>query len=350
MKNILNNSRVVFKKNQQKKFIDEVCKKLDLNLKQISQKFQISYSAIKKYRREELLIPFHVLKKLCTVSHIDINKMDFVELRKPNWGQVKGGKIGIKGLFAKYDEETINQWRRIGGKNSPIGKNIKQIKIPRKDEFLGEFIGIIIGDGTLTKYFVRISGDKRYDYHFLKTYVYNLVIKLFGIKPTIRFEGNKIYLRINSLNLCKFLNTSFNMPYGDKLKNNMIIPHSVSENKDIVIGCIRGLIDTDGSIAKDGKCLCIRFASYNNNLLDQVRKYGKQLNFISFASDIETGTRSFKKIIRYFKIIGSSNLKHIIRFKEKLENNKLLYVKDILDYYQKYKNTELPFRVRGPVG
>lgn len=350
MKKIPDDSRVVFKKNKQKKFVDKTCKRLNLNLKQISEKLQVSYSAMKKYRREQLLIPYHIIKKLCTLSRTDIDKINFIELKESNWGQRKGGKIGIERLFAKYDDETIRKWRRLGGKNSLIGRNVKQIKTPKKNESLGEFIGIVIGDGTLTKYFVRISGDKRYDHHYLKIYVYNLVIRLFGIKPAIRFEGNKIYLRINSVNLCKFLNTSFNMPYGDKLKNNMIIPHSVLINKDMTIGCIRGLMDTDGSIAKDGRCLCIRFTSHNKNLLSQVAQRGGQLNFISFITDKETGTRSFRKIIRYFEIIGSSNLKHIIRFKEKLKNNKLLYVKNTPDYYRKYRKIELPFRVRGPVG
>ena len=65
-----------------------------------------------------------------------------------------------------------------------MGHNVKKIKIPELDERLAEFIGVYLGDGTLTKYFIRISGDYRYDIPYFN-YLKDLIYKLFGVNATI---------------------------------------------------------------------------------------------------------------------------------------------------------------------
>jgi len=72
--------------------------------------------------------------------------------------------------------------------------NTKEIKIPKEDEKLAEFIGIILGDGNIYSYKkgkkirvynVRIAGDSRNDYEYLTNYVASLSKDLVGLQPRI---------------------------------------------------------------------------------------------------------------------------------------------------------------------
>jgi hypothetical protein len=76
-------------------------------------------------------------------------------------------------LEKKYPTK-IKAWRRLAIINSSH-KKIKKIKIFPLNEKFAEFMGAYLGDGTLTKYFVRISGDYRYDlpyYNYLDKIIF----------------------------------------------------------------------------------------------------------------------------------------------------------------------------------
>ena len=68
--------------------------------------------------------------------------------------------------------------------------------------------------------------------------------------------------------------------------------------------------------------------------------------YISKHED-EIGTNSKEKIVSYFKKVGSSNLRHIVRFYQKIMFNEAVYQNQVLDYYQKdlYRDINLPFKI-----
>jgi hypothetical protein len=86
----------------------------------------------------------------------------------------------------EYRKEMWKKWWEKEGKYRAVPKGFittKQIKIPKKSKILAEFIGILLGDGHISKYQVGItlsSDEKQY-----RGYVAKLVFKLFGITPTI---------------------------------------------------------------------------------------------------------------------------------------------------------------------
>lgn len=244
----------------------------------------------------------------------------------------------------------LKLWSQTGGRKS--GEyNLKNINYPELNEDLAEFIGAHLGDGTMSKYFIKISGDYRYDLSYFN-YLSKIVLKLFGISTSITKEKyrNTAYLTIYSKEVCLFLNKNYYIPFGDKIKNNAIIPERILKNRKLFVACLRGLVDTDGSISRrgrNGSQFCLEFFSQNKKLFDQVNGMGRQLNIFTYSTKNRAGTNKWDNIKRYFKIVGSSNLKHIIRFYTKNYENTTIYLADVPKYLKKdlYINMNLPFKM-----
>lgn len=349
--------RVIFNKGEQREFLNLVKNKLNCpSIRALNQfGFKIPYSTLKDYYRERLSLPKSLFENLCYLSKINFNDLK-VHFKDGNWGQIKAGKKGIRAMMKKYPEK-LKEWRKKAMKNSPIFNekfNLKEIKTPELNEKLAELIGAYLGDGTINEYQLKIAGDYRYDclYHI---YLSKLVYELFGIKASIKKEknSNSHLLVVYSKNVCSFLNKNYNIKYGDKIRNKTIIPEKILYDKKLSIACLRGLIDTDGSISRrgrNGSQFCVQFTSHNKSLLKQVSDIGKNLGIFTFFDKTGAGTNKWGNITKYFRIVGSSNPKHVIRFILRLKGTKI-YRNETLNYLKKdlYRNLELPFKMKGPV-
>jgi len=348
--------RIRFKKGMQKKFLEEVCKEMNMTLRKFSHVYKndldVSYSAMKRYRNETRLLSLGTAQFLTKKSGIYWKRFGIEKIISDNWGAVKGGKIGYKKMSRKYSKKLI-EWKRLGGKNTYIkygrvGKvTTKQIKLPKMSTRLAEFIGICLGDGTLTKYFLRISGDSRYDIKYLN-HVSELCKGLFGVAGKISKDKkrNTAYLTISSIKICELLNSKYKLPYGDKILNNASVPRIVFSNKKYMIGCLRGLVDTDGSVSGHSSGLILCFSSRNKLLFNQAYDIGVKLNLFTYKNEGLCGTASWPMIKKYFKVVGSSNLRHIVRFHKKFSKGKILHINEVLKYYKDYNNINLPFKLR----
>lgn len=346
----------MFTKGRQKDFINCVCRRLDVSPRKLcllyGTRLGVGYSAIKRYRREEILLSLSLVEELCQITGLPFQRLEVTGLLPDNWGAVKGGKKGIRALFVKRSE-NLREWRAKGGRVARArhpSKEDKKIVLPMLNNKLSEFIGIHLGDGTLTEHFVKITQDYRYDMPYV-FYIAGLTMELFGKQPTIRREkgSNLVYVQLFSKKVCEYLHSKWAMPYGDKIKGIAMVPNEIMKNKQFTICCLRGLIDTDGSVSKDGNSISIRFSSHNKTLVDQVEDIGKSLGIFTFRNPLETGTRSWDNVVKYFRVVGSSNPRHIIRFHRRYSENELLKKSEILKHYKTYKGISLPFRLDGPV-
>jgi len=343
--------RIRFYNGKQKEFLDLVQYNLNVSsLKRVLQfGIDVSYSALKKYRTGKLLLPNELFENLCHLAKIDSNTLKF-EFIQDNWGQIKGGKNGIKALQKKYPRE-IKKWRKLAMLNSPVigNSNLKKIKVPELNEKLAEFIGAYLGDGTITPYQIKISGDYRFDIPYYN-YLSNIIFELFGIYPSIHKNrtNNSALLLISSKNICSFLNEKYKIAFGDKIRNQTKIPKEIMQDDKLAVACLRGLMDTDGSVSRRGNQFCIQFTNHNKSLLRQVIHLGKKFNVFTFFDKTGTGSNSWNTILNYFKIVGSSNLKHIIRFDLKLKGIRA-YRADTIPLFEKdlYRNLILPFKILG---
>ena len=340
--------RVKFQEAKPREFFDRVLMEISCpNLKILSSKIKIPYSSLKKYCGGYLLLPKSLFEYLCHLAKVNPETFNF-QIVDGNWGQVKGGYNAMEILMKKYKKE-FPAWRKKATRNSSI-KRTKKIKIPKMSEGLAEFIGIHLGDGTMTKHFIRISGDWRYDIPYFK-YISDLIFSLFGIRPQIFKDPRPIntgLLLIRSKAVCSFLNKNYGIPFGNKILNGAQVPEEIMGNKKLSLACLRGLVDTDGSVTRrgsGGKQFCIDFRAHNKILLSQVKQITEKDRLFTHFYNRSSGTNCWPSILKYFKMVGSSNLRHIVRFHQRTLGN-TLYQKEVVDYYGQdlYKQLSLPFK------
>lgn len=338
--------RVKFIKGQQKLFIQKIANRFG-SIKLLAKELDVPYSTLKKYSCESLLIPEVVFTRMAQLSNLNPEKFNITYLDS-NWGQIKAGKIGMRALQKKYPDKMA-EWRRRGISKFSF-TNVKAINEPDVNENLAEFFGVYLGDGTLTKYFIRISGDSRYDLSYFG-YLDLLVFELFGIHGKIsrNKKTNNLYLTIYSKKLCDFFKKKLGVKYGDKLANNTLIPDLFLNDSSLALACLRGLVDTDGCVSLRGDSFSISFFSGNPDLIKQIEKTFWKYGFFTYISKSkdEIGTNSKERVRLYFEKIGSSNLRHIVRFCQRFFYNKNVYQNEVTKYYQKglYRDIKFPFKL-----
>lgn len=123
-----------------------------------------------------------------------------------------------------------------------------------EEEDLAEMIGIILGDGHISDsqnhYRLSIAFNPE-EKNYIE-YVKNLMEKIFKVIPQycerIRPGRNSARLRITRKEIVSFL-LSKGLKAGNKVKNQIGVPEWIKENSKYRVACLRGLLDTDGTIA-----------------------------------------------------------------------------------------------------
>lgn len=269
----------------------ELGKILDLN----------SHYLATELQEEKRLISEEDFNKLNSMSKVDYRK--FIKEKIPNnWGQIKAGKLS--------------------------GKKPKIIT-KKKTEEMAELIGIMLGDGNIWVkepgfYTIRIAGDKRRDKEYLEGHVSQLFKKLLGIEVNSYYYKTSNCMHIYSGSKDSvFTLKYFGLKPGSKIKNNVEIPKWIFKNNKYLKACIRGLIDTDGSVCPiTGRNYnYIWFTSKIPALRDSFDEAMKQL-------DIKTSKWNHKKngspeifigakdqIEKYIREVSFKNGKHLSKLK-----------------------------------
>jgi len=255
-------------------------------------------------KREEILLSEELYGKLCKLAKNNFDD-DVIEKLKDDWGKSKGGL-------------------------SSRGSTIK-LSVSDNKENLAEFIGIILGDGNIGfykkgskvgVYQVKIAGDYIKDKEYHLNYIKPLCESLFNLNvgENINPEHGERFLFLSSKELVEFL-VNLGLKPGNKIENNISVPSWILKDRNLLKYCLRGLIDTDGSVfrmSKKDPCLIrISFCNHNVRLLSDVRNAFVDLGFhpskiiqnnvyLSRKSDIE----------KYLREIGFSNWKHVKRLQE----------------------------------
>lgn len=201
------------------------------------------------------------------------------------------------------------------------------VKKPSKE--LAEFIGVMLGDGCITPsrknyrgYKIRICGHSENDKNYLLNYINPLSEKLFGVRFDTYYHSSKksIYLTKSNKNLYYTL-LHFGLKSGNKKTNNVKIPDWVFSNREYIKSCIRGLIDTDGSVSPftNRNYSIIWFKSAIPNLRasfsNAMALLGYRTSKWSGHSDTLQTYIGAKSLIRkYYKEVGFNNIKHKRRF------------------------------------
>jgi len=196
--------------------------------------------------------------------------------------------------------------------------------IPRFSEELAEFCGIMLGDGCISKYQVKITLNSAEEFEY-GAYIVSLILNLFGIHPTLtrRLTTNAFDIVISRIGIVDFLTETCGLKLGNKVEQSADIPEWIKENKKYLRGCMRGLFDTDGSVfthryvskGKEYRYKKIGFTSLSMPLLDSVYKLLNDQGLKArFGSRFDVRIDGKKDVQRYFEVFGSHNSKHLNRY------------------------------------
>ena len=332
MAELLSGNRLDFSKNVQKEFL-EVCRlKLGLSNTEFASLLGISVRTLTDWKRKKFLLPEKAAKFLYSEAGIKIPRAK--RLVGQFWYTKKGAKKGALNMLKKYgraggDPEArkvawLEWWEKVGKFQKRKIFDRKPISKPRKNIGLSEFVGITLGDGGITKNQVTISLNRETDREYI-AYVVDLIEKLFKIEPSVREDpkslaNNIVVSRIELVDFCK----SIGLKVGNKVEQQVDIPEWVKKNGRFLKICVRGLVDTDGSVfehkyrvsEKVYRYKKIDFASSSRPLLNSAYRALKDLGLKPRITKDGKKLRleSIEDVGKYFSIIGSSNPKHLNRY------------------------------------
>lgn len=288
--------RVKISKNLIKSLIYDI--KGDKTLKELAINLDISYHTLRyDWLIKGNTIPLSIFRKIIKLHP----KLDFksikndIEMLEPFWGQ------------------KVNHY--------------KKFSLPDKDtkEF-AEFYGIMLGDGCIYSNLsgLCISGDKILEKNYYNDYLNKLIFNLFRTNPKIFYSKDNRAMRLilYSKPISKYLiDTGF--PKGKKLNNKLEIPNFILNNNKLTALCIRGILDTDGSIcAHQHTKIMLHLSIISDSLRNSVYKGFTNLGIKVGKYNKGIVIYGDKKLEQFFKIIGSSNPKNIIKYEQFLKTGK----------------------------
>jgi hypothetical protein len=184
----------------------------------------------------------------------------------------------------------------------------------KKTILLAELFGILLGDGGVERYFMRIYLNRVADRGY-EIYIRKMLETLFpGVRVSIwdRPLRGTTEIQISSIGVCEYLRS-----IGFDAKNRTI-PDWVFTKPSFIKAVIRGLFDTEGHMSIKNYQAQKRLSRYG-----QLTVTNKNKNILVFLEDQLSFLRYFptknsqkniyisnkKDIERYFQEIGSSNPK-----------------------------------------
>lgn len=217
---------------------------------------------------------------------------------------------------------------------------------------MAEFFGILLGDGSLKRggkgrfFRVKISGNSKTDLLYYKRRIIPQIVKIFDIKPKLYF-----YKKYDALE-CYFYSKEIVMSLFDMLG----IPENKlkydAKNLDMVLKSnklktcfLRGFFDTDGTIyRKYDHYAQIEFRNHNHNILLKIFSFLIGLNFNpSHCRDHgHVFIHRQHEIKKFFRVIGSSNPKHIVRYLYWKENKAVPKISQVEELLKGFDNN-IPF-------
>lgn len=325
--------KAVFLKKKQKRFIVTAQKKLNWTNFETARFLKVTIRTVADWKREKFLMPFAVVKQLGKKSGVRLPKI--VELREQYWYTKKGARLGGLNSYRKQGgiigdprkrKVRWRVWWETFGKYQmrPIFRRFP-FKKPARSLTFAEFIGIMMGDGGISKRQITITLHHIDDLLYSR-FVARLMKKLFGIMPSIYHDAQDSVnnLVISRSGLVQYLHT-LGLPIGNKVKQRFDMPSWIKRNRRFRIACVRGLVDTDGSVFThrykvNGKWYSYKklsFASSSPPLRKTVFDILKEVGLHPrFSQDTDVRLDSIADLKKYFQVIGSHNPKHLKRYHE----------------------------------
>ncbi len=324
--------RMVFKKGEFTNFILKTKDTLGLSWDKLGKRTGVTGRTLRDWKRGVLLPSEQKVKKLEKLSGVKAPKP--IEVRKEFWSGGVYGRAAAIARMKKYGPPGTTEGRRKGGMTSQkrrkedpeyyrklgclVRKKFLKVKPSAQ---LAELTGIILGDGGISNYQLRIYLNRKADQVFAQ-YVSKLLKTVFG-EAGSRYEHpeeNLIILNITGVDLIEQL-SKWGLEKGNKVKRQIDFPEWINRSSKYKKLCVRGLVDTDGclffhhhwttsrGVKYKYRNLGLCFTSASRKLINSV---SKTLDGFCVKHSINhRGDRIFiynlEMVKRYLKVFGSSN-------------------------------------------
>ena len=318
--------RLLFKRGLQRKFIETIKEGSNKLWVELAKELGIHVHTLRvDWCTEKMTLPYKKAKNL--LSLYPFKSWDYIlknyvkKILEPKWGQILSGS-----------------------------KSLKDINYPKQSELFAEFLGIALGDGHLDKKEFTLAGYLYEKEHM--DYAEKLIKNLFNLDSK-RFIGsfnkNSTYLDVYSKRLVDFL-LKHSMVIGNKIDKGAKLPKWVFKDKRFIIGAIRGLIDTDGGVyekQKGYKRAIIEFQTHSRYINKDTIKLIKSLGFKPSKSTnsknntYNTRIQNQEEVNKFFEIVGSNNLKNVIRYYEFKKHGRVPNQKETIALIGEYKDLNL---------
>lgn len=301
-------------------------------LSSLSSELGISARTLISWKSGEYSLPhekYLLLKKLSKDEGSNLNPIYLEDF----WQNSKAGKVGARVRAEKYGQLGSIETRRKGGKASYIKRKDaendifakKKVVFPPRSEKLAEFFGIMIGDGTISKYQISVSLSSIVDIPY-SNYVRRLILELFNVQPTVAKlkNANCITITLSSIDLVEFLIAN-GLLLGHKIRQGLDIPSWICSDRSYSNACLRGIFDTDGCIFSENHFINQKNYTYprmalvsaSPNLRNSIFRALTQLDMLpKLRNNRSVNLERLTDIETYFRVIGSSNLKHLSRWQQ----------------------------------
>lgn len=317
-------ARIKFNKGKQEIFFDSVRAKSNLFWSEIAKKCSVSTRTLHDWRIGKHNADYNTVRSLSKKYEIPLINCKKIDTY---WYVHKGASLGGKARYEQYGPVGTVEDRRKGGKISQanrrddpekyrrMGCNVRKIfNKPSYSEELAEMVGIIMGDGSISNYQIRVTLDRKVDREYA-LFVSKIIHNVLNEKPTWSERDGVIELVLSGAGLVDMLE-ALGLKRGNKITNQIKIPDWIFSKSIYQRACLRGLFDTDGSIYKHIKSSGIyigwTFTSYSLPIIYGVIKILNNHDFKFSASNKHRSLYMYSlgEVIKYMDIIKSSNPKH----------------------------------------
>lgn len=327
----MTDDRARFPAGKQTEFINAVILKIG-SVAATAKLLNVSERTVRDWRHEKFTMLYKLITELSQTYGILFPKG--VRVERKFWYAAKGAR---QGGLASYKKQggvigdpavRVQKWREWWEREGKIRKlpaNFYPLPFTRAERSveLAEFIGIAMGDGGMTNRQLIITLNHITDLAY-SHFVVRLIKKLFHITPAVYhvLKNSVNNIVISRSELVVYLH-SLGLPVGHKIRQNLDMPDWIKENDDYIIACIRGLVDTDGSVFTsryrvNGKRYTYKklsFCSMSPALIKTVKIFLQNRGFhIRVKQGKDIRIESVADMKRYMQLIGSHNPKHLKRY------------------------------------
>lgn len=328
--------RVFFPKGEQSKFLDDAQHKLSVSNKKMAELIGKNARTLADWKREKFSMSLDVAEFLSKKSGMILPRG--TKIKEAYWYASAGSSAGGLAVYKKYGhiggseierKKKWNIWWDTKGKfqKHPILNITKPIKKPSFSSVLAEFVGILLGDGGISKRQVVVTLH-RYDDKAYSDYVRHLIKKLFHVIPGVYRNKKSLAdsIVISRTELVRFCTDKLGLKIGSKVRQQICVPLWIEDRKSYSVACLRGLVDTDGCIIKHryvskGKEYCYKKLSFTNSSVPLLRFVFNALSDMEMSPRVtdngkEVRIESQSDMKRYFRVVGSNNPKHLNRWSD----------------------------------